>query len=74
MTTSREAARNHVTPALTVTQAAHALGVHPQTVYGWLQTGAVKGFRLPTTNPRATRRAWRIPQTEIQKITNPTRH
>ena len=47
---------------LDVTQAAAALGVHPETVRRWLREKRLRGTRL------SVQAGWRIPITEVERL------
>ena len=61
--TEVEADRNEYS-AWTVPEAEGFLGVSRQTLYRYLKSGAVRGFKLPGGG-------WRIPSAEMDRLTEP---
>jgi excisionase family DNA binding protein len=46
-------------------KAAEALGVHPNTVLGWIEKGVIRAYNLKGSYLNSS---WRIPVTEIIRI------
>lgn len=57
---------------LTVSQAAQYLQVPPATIYDWLTTGRLQGYKIGGHNGKPGK-LWRIPQTSIQAILTPNK-
>lgn len=55
---------------LTVTQAAQYLQVPPATIYDWLTTGRLQGYKIGGHAGKPGK-LWRIPKTAIQTILTP---